>query len=394
VISESWVGEIAGWTSRLPAGMREGTDQILLEAAGAGAELKDLKLLANAAWEKWRSQHPGPDDDPDDGFDERFVRLDTTMDGAGRITGNLTPECAAAVQAVLESLGKKRGKEDTRTIAQRFHDALQEGCELLIRSRMIPDRAGADTHVDAHIGLSQLRDLPGAPVLEQAWLAARSGEHGYLAGKDAEVIACDALIVPVVVGSPDWAVIGQMIHLVLDAVHGTRPDPAAGQDPAGQPAGTQPAPPPLPAEAWQALQYALATLAIDFVSGPGGIASVLRTGLLPAPFNTRSVPLDVGYSAGIPEPIRRAVILRDGHCAWPGGCDKRPAACDVHHVRHKKDGGPTSVKDCILLCQFHHDICIHRWGWEIELLPDGTAIARGPQGQVIRSHSPPPAQAA
>ena len=88
------------------------------------------------------------------------------------------------------------------------------------------------------------------------------------------------------------------------------------------------------------------------------------------------------------------MILRDKKCAWPGGCDKRPAACDVHHVRHKKNGGPTSVNDCILLCQYHHDICIHRWGWEIELLPDGSVKAYGPRGQLIRSHGPPPAQAA
>jgi hypothetical protein len=47
-----------------------------------------------------------------------------------------------------------------------------------------------------------------------------------------------------------------------------------------------------------------------------------------------------GYSDSIPEPIRRAVIARDKHCAWPGGCDKRPAGRDVHHIRHKKDGGP------------------------------------------------------
>jgi hypothetical protein len=94
------------------------------------------------------------------------------------------------------------------------------------------------------------------------------------------------------------------------------------------------------------------------------------------------------------KPIRRAVTLRDRKCAWPGGCDKRPAACDVHHIRHKKDGGPTSVKDCILLCQFHHDICIHRWGWEIELLPDGSVRAHGPGGQILRSHGPPSAQAA
>ncbi|HEX8004892.1 MAG TPA: hypothetical protein VF482_00520, partial [Trebonia sp.] len=62
--------------------------------------------------------------------------------------------------------------------------------------------------------------------------------------------------------------------------------------------------------------------------------------------------------------------------------------------KHKKDGGPTSVSQCILLCQYHHDICIHRWGWQIQLLPGGEVLARGPQGQVIRSHSPPPAQAA
>ena len=31
------------------------------------------------------------------------------------LRGNLTPECAAAVQAVLEALGKKAGPEDART---------------------------------------------------------------------------------------------------------------------------------------------------------------------------------------------------------------------------------------------------------------------------------------
>jgi len=47
--------------------------------------------------------------------------------------GDITPECAAAVTAVLESLGKRRGPEDLRGAGQRFHDALQEGCELLPR---------------------------------------------------------------------------------------------------------------------------------------------------------------------------------------------------------------------------------------------------------------------
>jgi hypothetical protein len=391
-VSESWAGEIAGWTKDLPADLREETDNILLDAAAAGADLQDLAVLATAADETWKSQHPSLDE-PGDRFANRFVQVSTTFGNAGHLRGNLTAECEAALRAVLEALGKKCGKEDTRTAGERFHDALQEGCELLIRAKMVPDRAGADTRVDVHIALSQLRDLPGAAVLEEAWLAARAGEPGYLAGKDAEAIACDALIVPVVTGAPDWAVIAQMISLVLNAAwHGASQDQHGTDGDADSSSGGRAAL-PLPPQTWKALQYAMAKLAIDFVSGPGGLASVLRTGLLKAPFNSKSVPIDVGYSENVPEAIRRAVILRDRKCAWPGGCDARPARCDVHHTKHKKDGGPTSVKDCILLCQYHHDICIHRWGWKIELLPDGHAIAYGPRGQIIRSHSPPAVRA-
>jgi hypothetical protein len=374
----SWAREIAGWTGRIDdEELQAQADQILLDAAAAGADLDDLKIIAQAAYEAWREQEPDPDEDPHGkGFGDRWLQLDTTMDGAGRLTGDLTPECAAAVTAVLEALGKRRGPEDFRSAGQRFHDALQEGCELLIRAKMVPDRAGADTRVDVIIPLSDLRALDGASVVEETWLRARAGEHGYLTGADAAAIACDALIVPVVTGSPDWTVISQMINLITGAyAH------------AGEPGR----PRPLPPEAWEALQYALARLAIDFVSGRGALASALRRSLAGAPLNTRSVILDVGYSDSVPESIRKAVIARDKRCAWPGGCDRRPAACDVHHVKHKKDGGPTSTKDCVLLCQYHHDICIHRQGWEFELLPDGSTRVTSPDGQIIRSHGPPPA---
>ena len=122
------MGEGDGWLDQ--ADRRRGhatdADQILLEAAQAGADLDGLRVIAQAAYEAWRAQHPD-DDPPGKGFEDRFVQLDTTMDGAGRLIGDLTPECAAAVTAVLQALGKKRGPEDDRTAAQRFHDALQEG---------------------------------------------------------------------------------------------------------------------------------------------------------------------------------------------------------------------------------------------------------------------------
>jgi hypothetical protein len=70
---------------------------------------------------------------PGDGFDDRYVQASTTFGGAGVIRGSLTPECAAAVRAVLEALGKKAGPEDDRTEGRRFHDALQLACAPLPR---------------------------------------------------------------------------------------------------------------------------------------------------------------------------------------------------------------------------------------------------------------------
>jgi uncharacterized protein DUF222 len=383
LLGESWADRIVAWTRPLPADMLDTTDALILSVIQAGGDLDDVRLVVTAALESGHAQQPDPDD-PDDGFDDRSVRLETTMDGAGNLTGSLTPEAAAAVQAVLESLGKKRGREDTRTRAQRRHDALLEACRLLIGAKMVPDRAGSDTRVDVHIPFRELVTMPGAETMTEAWLRAKSGEHGWLLGKDAEAAACDALIVPLVTAAPDWPVITEMVDLVMEALgqHGVRV-PGEGSGAAGQ------SPLPLPPEAWQALLYAMGKLAIRFVSGPGGIASVLRTGLAPAPFNTRSVPIDVGYSDHIPQAIRRAVITRAGHCEWPGGCDRPPSACDVHHLRHKKDGGPTSVTDCGLFCQFHHDVCIHRWGWKVELQADGAVTATSPDGQVLRGRPPP-----
>jgi hypothetical protein len=138
----------------------------------------------------------------------------------------------------------------------------------------------------------------------------------------------------------------------------------------------------------------MARLAVDLVSGPAGVAAILRRGLLGKPYNTSSLPLDIGYSDSISAPIRRAVLLRDKNCAWPR-CGRPAVHCDVHHLRHKRDGGETSVGNCVLLCQFHHDVCIHRRNWQLILHPDGTTEARSPDGRhVLRSHAPPTPNAA
>jgi hypothetical protein len=67
-------------------------------------------------WPGGRPSTPTPDDDG--GFADRYVSVNSTFGGAAVIRGDLTPECGAAVQAVLEALGKKAGPEETRTEGQ------------------------------------------------------------------------------------------------------------------------------------------------------------------------------------------------------------------------------------------------------------------------------------
>jgi hypothetical protein len=65
--------------------------------------------------------------------------------------------------------------------------------------------------------------------------------------------------------------------------------------------------------------------------------------------------LDIGRKTRVWTPAqRRAIIARDLHCTWEGGCDRRPGWCDIHHLDHWADGGRTSVENGELLCRFHH----------------------------------------
>jgi hypothetical protein len=214
-ISASWAREICGWTGKLPEGKRADADAILLAAAAGGAELADLAGLA----QEMRRRCAAPDTDADDGFADRWLRLDRTLNDAGRVNGDLTPQCTAAFAAVLEAFSGKAGPEDTRTQDQRQHDGLEEACRQLIASRCVPDRAGQPTQIQLHMTLDQLRGLDGAGNAEAAWAA-----RGPAAAPGSD---CDATIVPVVSGHVDPAVLDQLTAALLGPDSGLRrPDPA------------------------------------------------------------------------------------------------------------------------------------------------------------------------
>jgi hypothetical protein len=91
-------------------------------------------------------------------------------------------------------------------------------------------------------------------------------------------------------------------------------------------------------------------------------------GIIPAVLGTASQPLDLGRQARlVTGPLRRALVLRDKGCAFPG-CDRPPRWCDAHHVLHWSDGGWTDLGNLALLCHFHHRL-IHHSEWQIRINP-------------------------
>ena len=159
-MSESWARQLCEWTGRLPEGRRDDADEILVGAARAGADVTGLAGLAREIYE--RSVQDGGGDDPGSGFADRAVWLGVTFGGAGRLTGDLTPGCSAALSAVLDALAKRAGPEDIRTTSQRRHDALEEAARRLIAAGMLPGRAGQPAQIQVHMTLSQLRGTSAA----------------------------------------------------------------------------------------------------------------------------------------------------------------------------------------------------------------------------------------
>jgi hypothetical protein len=67
-----------------------------------------------------------------------------------------------------------------------------------------------------------------------------------------------------------------------------------------------------------------------------------------------SEPVEIGRKTQIvPSGLRRALVLRDGGCRFPG-CGRPQTWCDAHHVRHWADGGETGLRNLVLLCRRHH----------------------------------------
>ncbi len=126
------------------------------------------------------------------------------------------------------------------------------------------------------------------------------------------------------------------------------------------------------------------------VQGVGGIepATAARiacdTDLVAAVVGARGEVLALGRSRRlVSRGQRRALMIRDGMCQFPGCHQLRHL--DAHHVLAWSRGGPTDLDNLMLLCRFHHT-AVHEGGmtivraaepvagrrWDVTM-PDGTA---------------------
>jgi hypothetical protein len=137
---------------------------------------------------------PEPKDKPEkDPHNE--LHLQTLRDGRVRGKLELDKEAGVLLKAVLSPLAKPRpavqGERDLRTTAERHGDALAELVKLAADADGMPTEGGAKPHVAVTVPFEVLKTGLGEAILDGA---------GYITAAEARRLACDANIIPIVLG--------------------------------------------------------------------------------------------------------------------------------------------------------------------------------------------------
>jgi Domain of unknown function (DUF222) len=144
----------------------------------------------------------------------RELRVRTGPDGVVSLAGKLDPEGGARVLEVLNALKGRRapvdGVPDMRTSARRNADALVEAMSCLLDEGGLPSRGGQRPHLVLTMKLTDLIDGIGTATLDTG---------GCLSAAEARRLACDAALIPMVLGSDSMPLdVGRQHRLATAAI--------------------------------------------------------------------------------------------------------------------------------------------------------------------------------
>jgi hypothetical protein len=122
-LTVSYARHICDQSDALPEDNRA-DDQILLNAHLGGADTRDLAALA----EEIAPPHRPPRRRRREAVRGPVAAAHPALARPRPPRRRTHPQAAAALRAVLDTLGRKTGPEDDRTSGQRDHDALEEAC--------------------------------------------------------------------------------------------------------------------------------------------------------------------------------------------------------------------------------------------------------------------------
>jgi hypothetical protein len=287
-LSPSHAVVLPAGTHDLPAATAAEAEPVLLQAAGRLDPPGLRKLLAHlrdvadpqGADARMQRQHA-----------RRGLWLSPTLAGMIAVDGLLDPEAGETLLAALEPLARPASAEEDRSGSQRRADALTELARRTLEGGRLPQTGGMRPQLTVTVELAGLlgEGLPGG---EGSWL-------GPLPVATVRRLACDATLTRVVV--------------TRDHRHGQAADGGHHHHHHGhhQPGGG--------------------------TGAAGGLAARLQAAmaLLPAALGgALTQPLEVGRATRVVSAAQRtALAVRDGGCRFPG-CDRPPAWCEAHHVRH------------------------------------------------------------
>jgi hypothetical protein len=152
----------------------------------------------------------------------REFHYTTRVDGTVSFRGRIDAEAGALLAGMISPLAKPASAADPRDIARRQGDALVEVIELAAGNRKAPTEAGERPHVGITISLEALKEhFQGQSarrrkelLKEQPGLAELEA-GGFVDAGSARRIACDAKVLPMVLGSKsDVLDFGQLKRIV------------------------------------------------------------------------------------------------------------------------------------------------------------------------------------